>query len=185
MQIHIQFNVHKCSKKSVCINICACIQKAACYSYWRTARTNTESAKSSIQSSCRYLWQRQRDTSNSCRHKVRTRTNCADTSNYSHTGQSKNATDETHHPEYGHVVTQIDAKFTTKTNGFCPSTSCPALRGVQKLTHGNQTLEPPRANTKAELERTEHIVRTQRRSNWSETDQVSTINTRQCLQLRQ
>ena len=31
MQIHIQFNVHKCSKKTVCINICACIQKAACF----------------------------------------------------------------------------------------------------------------------------------------------------------
>ena len=31
MQIHIQFNVHKCSKETVCINICACIQKAACF----------------------------------------------------------------------------------------------------------------------------------------------------------
>ena len=159
-------------------------RKLTAFFYKRAACTNTESAKFSIQSRCRYLGQRQWDTSNSCRHKVRTRTNCADTSNYSHTRHSKNATDETHHPEYGHVVTQIDAKITTKTNRFCPSTVCPALHSVPKRTHGKQTLEPPRANTKAELERTEHIVQTQRRSNWSATDQVSTINTRQCLQLR-
>ena len=55
-------------------------------------------------------------------------------------------------------MTQIDAKFITKTNRMCPATVCPAYHSVPKRTYGKQTFEPSRANTKTELERTEHIV---------------------------
>ena len=62
MQTHIQFNVHKCSKETVCINICVCIQKAACFFFTDGQPARTQSQPSLPYNQDADTWDRDRGT---------------------------------------------------------------------------------------------------------------------------